>query len=216
AEGGLVHLGERSALSADLNTGAGQSALRVGASGALVLADGHWFASRRIDNSFAVVEARGLADLSVGLRGTPQVHTGADGVALVNHLLPYQANPIRLDPRELPLSAEIDSIEASVVPAWRSAVKYQFPVRSGRSALLRIVFDDGEAAPAGATLTVPGRPEVFYVARRGEAFVSGLDDPARVRLLWKGQPCEIELSLPPLKADDISRVGPLRCAAVLR
>jgi outer membrane usher protein len=48
------------------------------------------------------------------------------------------------------VSAEIDSIEQSVVPAWRSAVKVAFPVRSGRGALLRIVLDDGEAAPAGA------------------------------------------------------------------
>ncbi len=220
AEGGLVHLGEHGTLSADLNSGAGQTALRAGASGALVLADGHGFASRRIDNSFAVVEVPGLPDLSVGVRGLPQTRTGADGVALINNLLPYQANPMRLDPRELPLSAEIDSIEANVVPAWRSAVKHRFPVRSGRSVLLRIVFDDAQAAPAGATLAVPGREEVFYVARRGEAFVTGLDEAAdrkaRVRLAWKGRGCDLEFTLPALERDDIARLGPLTCTGVAR
>ena len=220
AEGGLVHLGEHGTLSADLNSGAGQTALRAGASGALVLADGHGFASRRIDNSFAVVETPGLPDLSVGLRGMPQARTGADGVALINNLLPYQANPLRLDPRELPVSAEIDSIEANLVPAWRSAVKHRFPVRSGRSVLLRIVFDDGEPAPAGATLAVPGRDDVFFVARRGEAFVTGLEDDtnrkARVLLAWKGRSCALALSLPPLERDDIARLGPLTCSGVAR
>jgi outer membrane usher protein len=220
AEAGLVHMGPRGVVSADLNGSAGQTAWRLGANGALVLADGHVFAARRIDNSFAVVEVPGLPDLSVGVRGMSPTRTDANGVALVNNLLPYQANPMRLDPLELPLSAEIDSIEASVVPAWRSAVKHRFPVRTGRSVLLRIVFDDGEAAPAGATLAVPGREETFYVARRGEAFVTGLDekllDKSRARLTWKGGSCELAFALPPLERDDIARVGPLTCTGVPR
>jgi outer membrane usher protein len=220
AEGGLVHLSPYGALSADLNSEAGQTALRAGASGALVLADGHGFVSRRIDNSFAVVEVPGLPDLSVGVRGLPQTRTDANGMALINNLLPYQANPVRLDARELPVSAEIDSIEANLVPAWRSAVKHKFPVRSGRSVLLRIVFDDAEPAPAGATIAVPGREEAFYVARRGEAFVTGLDETpdrqARVRLTWKGRGCELAFTLPKLDRDDIARLGPLTCSGVAR
>jgi outer membrane usher protein len=216
AEGGVVWLGERTRLAADVHRVGGQNALRLGASGALVAADGRLFASRRIDDSFAVVEVPGQPDLGIDLRGRRAGTTDGAGVVLVNSLLPHQFNLLRLNAAELPLSAELPSIEANAVPAWRSAVKITFPVRAGRAALLRIVLDDGDAAPAGATITIAGRSEPFHVARRGEAFLTGLEDGDRVRLSWNGRHCELAVDLPPAPRDDITRVGPLRCAGVPR
>ncbi|MGE4239683.1 fimbria/pilus outer membrane usher protein [Ramlibacter sp.] len=216
AEGGLYYQGGRMLLTADASASSEQQTLRVGAQGALVWMDGDLYASRRIDNSFALVEVPGYANVGIGVHGRLLTRTDAEGKALVPGLLPYQDNSIRLDPSELPISAEIDNIEQIVSPPMRSGVKVTFPVRSGRGALIRIVFDDGEPAPAGAELELVGDTQEFYVARRGEAFVTGLQASNTLRLKWKGAQCEFAVQLPPGAIDEIARVGPLRCEGVKR
>ena len=216
AEGGLVYTGRYGRVNADLSASRDQTALRLGASGGMVLADGNFFATRRVDNSFAVAEVAGYPDVGIGLGGSVLAKTNAKGVALIPRLMPYQNNMIRIDPSELPIQAEIDSIEINAIPAYRSAVKVAFPVRSGRGALIKINLADGEPAPAGATVYLAGDKQEFYVARRGEAYVTGLETTNRLQLKWKDQSCQLEVTLPAITADDIARVGPVICQGVAR
>ena len=102
------------------------------------------------------------------------------------------------------------------VPAYRSAVKVVFPVRSGRGALIKINFDDGQAAPVGAPVYLEGDKQEFYVARNGAAFVTGLETENTLKLVWKGQSCNLKVTLPPATEDDIARVGPVVCQGVAR
>lgn len=215
-EGGLNYANQYTRLSGDVSKSTGQAALRMGASGGLLATDGRVFASQRISDSFALVEVPGYPGLSVSLGATVLGRTNADGVAIVPRLAPYQVNTLRLDTNELPISAEIDNIELSAVPASRSGVKLIFASRLGRAALLRLVLDDGQPAPAGATLNIEGDNQEFYVANRGEAFVTGLLASSRVTLKWKTQQCIFEVALPQLVQSDIARVGPLVCKGVAR
>jgi outer membrane usher protein len=147
----------------------------------------------------------------VGFQSSTLTRTDAEGVALLTRLQPYQRNSIRLDPTELPISAEIDNIEQVVVPSARSGVKVTFPVRSGRGALLHIVLENGNTAPAGASIEVVGDDKEFFVARRGEAFVTGLQPSNSLRMKWDQRNCVFEVTLPPGNLDDIARLGPLVC-----
>jgi outer membrane usher protein len=216
AEGGLYYTGRYGSLSSDLSASPVQTALRLGATGGLIFADRHVFATRRLDDSFAIAEVAGYGNVGIGLGSNVLTHTDAAGVALVPRMSAYQSNSIRIDPKELPINAEIDSIEQIVVPAWRSGVKVVFPVRSGRAALIKIVFDDGEPAPAGAVVKIEGDKEEFYVARRGEAFITGLQPANRLRLTWNDKHCQFDVMLPPEAKDDIVRLGPLPCKGVAR
>jgi outer membrane usher protein len=215
-EGGVYYQGSRGLVTADASASETQQTVRLGAQGGIVAADGHVFASRKVQESFALVEVPGYADVGVGFQNSVLARTDKDGSALVPRLLPYRANSIRLDPNELPISAELDTIEMVVVPPARSGVKVAFPVRSGRGALMRVVLDDGAPAPAGAEIELIGDKKDFFVARRGEAFVTGLAEKNRLRLKWQGRQCEFDVELPPGKADDIARVGPYVCAGVTR
>jgi outer membrane usher protein len=216
AEGGISYLGRYGQLSGDASSSPGQSTLRLGANGGLVLADKNLFASERGNQSFALVEVPGYANVGVGLGNNVLTHTNDSGVALVPRLMPYQNNSVRLAPDDLPISAEIENIEQYVVPAWRSGVKVVFPVRGGRGALLKITFDDGEAAPAGAVVNIEGDKEEFYVARRGEAFITGLQSTNIVVLNWNRQHCKFNVTLPAGTTDDIPRIGPLVCKGITR
>ena len=215
-EGGLYYQGNSMLVSAEASQSATQQALRLGAQGGLVFVDGSLYTSRKLDNSFAVVEVPGYPNVGIGVHGAVLTRTDAAGKALVPRLIPYQANSIRLDPTELPINAEIDSIEQVVVPRLRSAVKLTFPVRSGRGALIKIVFDDGQPAPAGAQIELVGDKQEFFVARRGEAFVTGLQEANRLRLTWRGQTCGIPVLLPKGEVDEIARVGPVTCSGIKR
>ncbi|MFL6692379.1 MAG: fimbria/pilus outer membrane usher protein, partial [Ramlibacter sp.] len=214
AEAGAYYRGSHGNVYGEASASRGQSALRAGTAGALVLADGNLFSTRRIEQSYAVVEVKDFDNVGVGIGGNVLATTDAKGVALVPNLTPFVVNQIRLNPQDLPVSAEIDSIEDVVVPPLRSAVKLRFPVRSGRAALLRITLDDGEPVPPGAIVRVAGDAREFWVARRGEAYVSGIAADSRISVEWKSQQCPITMVLPPLR-DDIPRV-PVRCEGVKR
>jgi outer membrane usher protein len=216
AEGSVYYQGNRGLFTADAASSRDRQALRLGTQGALVWIDGRAFAARRVDSSFAVVEVKGYPNVGVGFQGTPLTRTDSEGYALLPRLQPYQRNHIRLDATELPISAEIDNLEQIAVPSARSGVKVTFPVRSGRGALIRIVLDDGEPAPAGAQIALLEDGKEFFVARRGEAFVTGLQDTSTLRLVWNNTSCTFTITLPPGSADDIARVGPVACKGVPR
>jgi len=216
AEGGAYYTGRYGKLSSDASISPNQKALRLGANGGLVFADKNLFATQRLDQSYAVAEVADYQDIGVGIGGNILTRTNSNGAALIPRLIPYQNNAIRLDPSGLPLNAEIESIEQTAVPAWRSAVKVDFPIRSGRSALIKIILDDGDFAPAGAIVHIKGDKEDFYVARHGEAFVTGLQTDSTVELEWKNQKCTFEVKLPAESPDEITRLGPLNCKGVAR
>ncbi|HEY1230415.1 MAG TPA: fimbria/pilus outer membrane usher protein, partial [Ramlibacter sp.] len=216
AEANTYYQGRYGRLSADLSHSATQTASRVGASGGFVIASSQVFATRRVEDSYALVEIPGYKDVGVGLGSNVLTKTDTAGVALVPRLMAYQRNSIRVDPADLPISAELDSIEQTAVPSWRSAVLVKYPVRSGRGALLKIRFDDGEDAPAGATVRIEGDNQEFYVARRGEAFVTGLESRSTLRLAWRGKQCTFTVNLPAQDPNEIPRVGPLACQGVPR
>ncbi len=217
SEGGLYYQGSKGQVTADANASTSQQTVRLGARGGVVAIDGQVFASRSVQESFALVEVPGYADVGVGFQGNVLARTNQDGKALVPRLLPYQPNSIRLNPSELPISAELDSIEQVVVPGNRSGVIVKFPVRSGRGALIKIVFDDGQPAPAGAQIELLGDKQEFFVARRGEAFITGLQSANQLRLKWAGASCTFAVDLPaPGGQDEILRIGPLTCSGVKR
>jgi outer membrane usher protein len=216
AEGGIYLQRTDSLSTVDVSASPNQQTIRLGLQGGVVWADRQVFRSRRITDSFAVVEVPGYAGVGVSVHGNVVAHTDAQGRALVPRLLPYQANDIRLDPSELPMSAELDTIEMRVVPGPRSAVKTVFPVRVGRGALVRIVLDDGAPAPAGAELEIMGDKEEFFVARRGEAFLTGLKDRNEVKLKWNDQTCTFTVVLPPGDPEQIPKLEPVKCPGLKR
>ncbi len=213
-EAGVYYQGSKALLTADAGASAGQQSIRLGAQGAVVWVDGKVFASRRIQDSFALVEVPGYADVGVGFQSSTQVRTDAAGYALLPRLQPYQRNSIRLDASELPINAELDNLELIVVPAARSGVKVTFPVRSGQAALIKIVMQDQQVAPAGAEIELVGDTKEFFVARRGEAFITGLQTHNTLRLKYNDDVCTVQVDMPAAKPDEIVRLGPLVCKGV--
>lgn len=215
-EGGIYFQGDKVYLSVDASNNRDTDTMRLNMQGAVVYIGAQLRLSRKLSDSFALVEVPGYANVGVGVGGNTLTKTDSDGIAILPLLMSYQINSIRLDPNDLPVSAELDNIEEQVVPAWRSGVRVVYPVRTGKAALIRIVLDDGDPAPAGSTVEIAGDKKEFFVARKGEAFITGLQPKNRVQLKWNNEVCSFSVDLPETNTEDIIRLGPYQCQGIKR
>lgn len=166
------------AQAADLQFGAQYSNGRFGAfgqvSGSVAAVGGGLFASRRLGESFAVVDV-GASGVAVAYENRPQGLTGANGKLLIPELVPYQANRIDVDPANLPPDAELDQAEFVVAPRQGAAVIVKAHLqRDADAALVSFVTAGGEPIEAGARARLTGGARTFPIGYGGEAFLKGL------------------------------------------
>jgi outer membrane usher protein len=146
----------------------------ISVEGALVLADGGLFATRRIEDAFAVADV-GTADVPVFLDNQPVGKTGTSGKLLVTGLHSYEKNRISIDAENLPIDADVPETTLTVVPAERSGAIARFGVeRTTDSAL--VIFRDATGAylPAGAEVALEGGEAPFVIGYDGQAYMTGL------------------------------------------
>jgi outer membrane usher protein len=209
---------QRAFYNAEITASQAVSGIRAGVRGGAVLIGGTVaLAKTGLGGGVALVDAPKLPGVGVLRNGTVVTQTDQKGRAVVVGLAPFTNNQIQLNAEDLPLDLDVDNLEQSVAVLDRMGAVVRFKVLSGRPALLTVFLDDGEFAPAGAQVKVRGREEIFYVARRGEAYVAGLEDDDSVEITWRDQVCRVPVRLPPGSgASGPARVGPLICSGVRR
>ncbi|WP_051453384.1 fimbria/pilus outer membrane usher protein [Hydrogenovibrio kuenenii] len=180
-------------------TSSSSTGVRLGARGSLALLDKHFIPARYIDTSFALVSVPGYAEVGVYADNQLVTQTDLKGDALVPNLRPYEKNPIRIDVNDLPLDAQIDASQLTVIPAWRSGVHIKFPVRPSHGALIRIVIAGGHVLPTSAGVRISGNKETFPVGFDGKVYLTGLRSHNRIQVNWLGQKCEFTVNYPTKK-----------------
>lgn len=188
-----------------------QLGLRASASGGLALVRDGIYASRRINDSFAVVHVPEHPGVRVYADNQVVGRTGADGSVLIPRLRAYQANPIRIEQADLPLDSRIGRLEFEAVPAYRSGLLLQFPIQRTHGATLTLRLDDDRLMPAGAVAQLGGAE--FPVGERGELYLSGLARHNRVTVTWQGQRCELDVTYPD-SDDPLPDLGSHLCTGV--
>ena len=193
----------------------GENAYRANASGGIAYVGGSAFLTRRIEESFAVVDVPGYPGVRVYSANQLVTRTNSAGTALIPRLLPYQANRVGIEQADLPMDAQVDSLQVEAVPFFRSGMRLAFPVRLSRGALITLVLDNGEPLPAGAIVTRAGSTEEFPVGLRGEVYLTGLEASNRLRASWRGQACELVVAFAPTQ-DPLPHLGTYPCKGVTR
>ena len=194
-----------------------QTAFRGSASGGVAFLGGSAFLSRRITDSFAVVQVPDYSGVGIYADNQLVARTDADGNALLPRLRPYQQNTVRIEQADLPLDTQIDAVQLDAVPYFRSGLLLKFPVKRSRGALLTVVLDNGEPLPAGAQAQIIGdnveENEVFPTGMRGEVYLTGLAVSNRLRVTWREQSCEFVLPFPE-STDPLPHLGTYICTGV--
>jgi outer membrane usher protein len=199
------------------NQSQGQTTFRGSASGAVAFLGGSTFFSRRITDSFAVVQVPGYSGVGIYADNQLVGRTDANGSALVPRLRSYQKNTVRIEQADLPFDAQIDAVQLDAVPSLRSGLLLKFPIKRSRGALLTVVLENGEPLPAGAQAQIIGdnvaQNEVFPTGLRGEVYLTGLAVSNRLRVTWREQSCEFVLPFPE-STEPLPHLGTYICTRV--
>ncbi|MDB2535509.1 fimbria/pilus outer membrane usher protein [Amylibacter sp.] len=195
----------------------GQTAFRGSASGGVAFLGGSSFFSRRITDSFALVQVPGYADVGIYADNQLSTRTDGKGNALLTGLRSYQKNLVRIEQSDIPLDAQIDTLQLDAVPYFRSGLLLKFPVKRSRGALLSVVLENGEPLPAGAQVQIIGdnilENELFPTGMRGEVYLTGLEAENQLRVIWREQSCEFTLAFPET-TDPLPHLGTYICIGV--
>jgi len=178
--------------------------------GSVVAAGGGVFLGNRIDEAFAVVDV-GTENVPVRLENRDVGATASNGKLLVTGLKAYQKNKISIDIANLPVMADIPRTETRVVPRENSGVKVDFGIKTVSSAAIVIVTDnEGNALPAGSSVTLKGQAEPFLVGFDGEVYMTSLGAGNEFESTVNSVVCTGRFDFSPAN-DEQQVIGPVKC-----
>lgn len=212
AEASLAWRTSRATLRASAMRIENNTTARASVEGAVVVAGGSVFASNRIHDSFAIVDA-GAPGVTVRYENRVVGKTGRDGRLLVTSLRTLERNKISIDPDDLPVDARIPRTKEYVVPPQRSGVVVDFGIsRAGDAALVTLVDAAGKPLPAGYEVFVPGRQEPFLIGYDGQVYLEGLKPDAEneVRVVLENGECHARFRFAPQPGEMVF-IGPVAC-----
>lgn len=169
----------------------GNNSFRLSLSGAIANFENQWFLTRRINESFGLVKIPGIPNVRVYVDNQLTAKTNKDGLAFVPRLSPYLPNKVSIEASDLPMDTEINNLLMSPVPAWRSGVTINFPIRRSSSASLNLIDERGTPLPAGAVAKINDREEEFPIGTEGEAYLTGLKEINQINVKWGDQSCSV-------------------------
>jgi outer membrane usher protein len=177
--------------------------------GAVAALDGSVFFSNHIDDSFAVVDT-GTPDVPVFHENRPVGKTDSRGQLLVPNLRAYGNNKISIDPKGLPVNADVETVEDVVAPADRSGVVVKFATKPDvPAAVVVLVGPRGKPLPVGSRGKLDGGGD-FVVGYDGRAFVKELKSANNVTVTLDKSECHAAFDYA-ASADSQVVIGPVSC-----
>ncbi len=159
-----------------VNTAKADQNAYAGASGAIVLMDGNIFASRRINDGFAVVSTSGVPSVPVKSENKLVGETSRHGQLLVPSLQAYQHNKISIDPIGLPVDMRIKRVTMDAVPRHGSGVNVKFAIDRVRAASIILHATNGDVVPMGARAYLNGGAQpAGWVGYDGRLYLEDLE-----------------------------------------
>jgi outer membrane usher protein len=214
-QGALLMQNRVGTYSLEAATFEGRSSVRAGMSGGIALLGGSAFLSRRIIDSFGLVQVPGMDNVRVYVDNQLVARTDAEGNALLPRLRPYDNNPVRVEHMDLRMDTEIRSLTANPVPYSRTGVLIRFPIERSHGALMKLVSEEGMPLPAGTVVELEGLETRFPVAMEGAVYVTGLKGVNRLRASSGEKFCEFTVTFKE-SANPVPNLGTFVCKSEQR
>lgn len=205
------YLGRYGRLAAGISDFGSNRYAYANATGALVFMGGQPFATRRIDNAFAVVSTDGVAGVPVKLENRPIGVTDSKGMLLVTPLNAYQNNQLAIDPMQLPVDVRIDQVKTIATPSDRAGTMVHFGIRPIRAAAVILADASGQPLPLGSLARVNAQAgEATLVGYDGAVYFDTLESHNKLEVQTPTGTCHVNFDYQK-NGDGIPQIGPLRC-----
>jgi outer membrane usher protein len=197
----------------DFNAGfskvSGVDYYQLEAQGSLASLDRHLLASRSIEQAYGVAIVPGYPNVRVYANGRFEGRTNARGEVLLPDLQAYQRNVVSLEAKDVPVTANIDSLSETVVPYYHTPVTVRFPVRGDGGVLIHVRMLGGSFLPSGAVLSAGNAS--WTVADEGEAYLDGvMEGPLHMEASGGDIHCTVFITVPKDKSS-IPDLGEFVC-----
>lgn len=180
-------------------------------SGSLVWMDGKGFASRRINDSFAVVSTSGVAGLPVKLENRVIGYTNKSGHLLITRLNAWQRNSLSVDPMDLPADHKITDVYQVITPSDRAGTLAEFTIEKVRAAIVLLTDQDGNPLPvASRVITKPDSGRPIFVGFDGQTYIEQLQDYNHLQIITPSGTCIVEFEMPS-NENPGHYIGPYSC-----
>lgn len=193
---------------------AGRGTLRFSAQGAVVAMDNLVRPANTVQDSFAIVDTGGWKGVRVLDENREIGRTDAAGRLLIPDLRAYQANHVAIDPRDVPLDADVGAPALVLRPRERSGVVARFAIRRSRAVLVTLVDAAGEVLPVNSEVRMQGAEA--RVGYDGQVYLK--DVPAHVQLsvvLPDATTCRSTFDYAGAR-NDLPAIGPFPCSSPTR
>jgi outer membrane usher protein len=199
-------------LRAEASYSGGDAGVRLSASGSIGWLDNHAFAARTLGESFAAVRLDGYQGVRVYADNQQIGVTDKNGFLIVPGLHAFQRNTIRIEQADLPLNATLTAEELAIRPFARAGTALRFNIARERGALLSVALEDGSPLPAGARISIDGRPPSAVAVSGGEIYLPEVSGTINVEAAWAAGTCGFTAAIPN-NDDPQPRISGLVCRA---
>lgn len=170
--------------------------------------------SQPLGETVTLVKAAGSAGTKI--QNQQGVNTDWRGYAVVPYANTYRENRIALTPDSLNDDVDVTDTVKTVIPTRGAVVLADFETRKGSRTLITLLKND-KFVPFGATATLISNGEDIgssIVGEKGEVYLSGVPDTAKVRIKWGAQPdeeCLVPVSLKKVEPLSGIKILTLKC-----
>jgi outer membrane usher protein len=188
----------------------GQSSARLGMSGSIVKFNENYFISQRVNDSYAVVNTNGIKNVRVYLENQAYTKTNDRGIAFIPRLRSFSRNHVSIEQADLPFDVEIASLIMQPVPAWRTGIHINFPIKKIKPVTLKLIKEDCELVTAGSSLKLNGVELESLVGYDGLVYLTNLQETNQLEAYFNTGQCKTEITVN--KADEnIPYLGEFIC-----
>ncbi len=199
-----------------VNFGGGTTQVFAQLAGGLVAIDGKVFATQPLGDSYALVDADGLANVRVEANGVQVGRTDRSGYALVPALGSYVDNKLSLVSGDVPLNYQIDTTEEHLVPQYDAGEVVQFDLKRVLPVFgtLSVLMKGAPVVPAFGLVEIQGLGTAAKsdLGENGEFYFEDLKPGTYgAHIQFKGGECSFQIHVPETQAKML-KLGTLTCA----
>lgn len=189
---------------------------RFSARGGLAYYDKNFFITRRIRDSFAVIDTDNIDNVNIYHNNLIITQTNSNGKAIIPQLISFNENNISIDPVELPLTAKFDKTNIKLIPYRNTGTTVNFDIKRNYSVVFHINNKDkNNKILTGAHIT-DSEDNLLTIVGYDSYVYLNIDKNSinkKFKAQWLSGECEFNLPIDDVNDDTLQLdIGDITCA----